>query len=89
MIEFAYNNAKNASKGYMFFKLNYKYYLYIFHKKNVKPRLRLKASNKLTKELRNLKLYLEKPYNIPKNYRNEPIIKKLSLQAIFSIRKFD
>lgn len=30
MDEFIYNNTKNASTRDIFFKLNYKYYLYVF-----------------------------------------------------------
>ena len=32
MVEFVYNNAKNASIGYMLFEVNCEYYLYIFYK---------------------------------------------------------
>ena len=54
MVEFAYNNAKHASIGYMPFELNCGYYLYVFYKDDVDSRFRSKAANELTKELRNL-----------------------------------
>ena len=38
MAEFAYINAKNASIGHKFFKLNCAYYLRMSYKKNVDPR---------------------------------------------------
>lgn len=34
MVEFTYNNFKNASIGYTLFELNSGYYFYIFNKKN-------------------------------------------------------
>ena len=54
MAEFAYNNTKNTSMGYTLFKLNYRYHRGIFYKKDVDPRSKSKAANKLIKELRNL-----------------------------------
>ena len=38
MAKFVYNNAKNASIGYMFFELCYGYYSYVFFKENTNPR---------------------------------------------------
>ena len=35
MAEFAYNNAKNASTGYILFELNYGYYPRTFYKKDL------------------------------------------------------
>ena len=54
IVEFTYNNTKNASIGYMPFKLNYGYHLCIFYEEDVKPYSRTKAANKLTKKLKNL-----------------------------------
>ena len=54
MVEFAYNNAKHANKGYTPFELNCGYYLRVSYKEDVDPRSRSKAADKLTEELRNV-----------------------------------
>lgn len=54
MIKFAYNNTKNISTGYLFFKLNYNYYLYMSYEDEVNSYLRFYSINKLAKKLRNL-----------------------------------
>ena len=52
MAEFAYNNAKNASFGHMFFELNCDYHFKMFYKKNVNPRFKFKSANELLAELK-------------------------------------
>ena len=52
--EFTYNNLKNDSIRYIFFELNYKYYLYISYKKNVNLCSRFKVGDNITKRLRDL-----------------------------------
>ena len=37
IVKFAYNNTKNINTSYIIFKLNYKYYFYIFYKKILIP----------------------------------------------------
>ena len=54
MAEFAYNNAKHASREYMPFELNCGYHSRVFYKEDVDPCSRSKAANKLTEKLRNL-----------------------------------
>ena len=54
MAEFAYNNVKHSSIGYMSFKLNCRYSLCVFYKKIFDLRFRSKAADELTKKLRNL-----------------------------------
>ena len=54
MAEFAYNNVKHASIGYMSFKLNCGYHPRVSYKEDVDPRSRSKAADELTKKLRNL-----------------------------------
>ena len=47
IVEFAYNNAKNASTGHTFFKLNCEYHLCIFYEKD----LDFYSKSKIVKEL--------------------------------------
>ena len=54
MAEFAYNNIKNASINHISLKLNYKYYPYIFYKKNFDLYLKSKIVKKLFFRLKNL-----------------------------------
>ena len=54
MAEFTYNNAKHASIGYTFFKLNCGYHPRISYKEDIDPRSKSKAADELTEELRNL-----------------------------------
>ena len=54
MTEFAYNNAKHASRGYTSFKLNCGYHLRVSYKEDVNSRSRSKVADELTEEVRNL-----------------------------------
>ena len=54
MAEFAYNNAKNTSIGYMPFKLNCGYHLQMLYEKKVNSRSKSKSTDKLSAELREL-----------------------------------
>lgn len=47
MAEFAYNNTKNANIGYMFFELNYEYYLQISYKKDINSHLKSNTIDEL------------------------------------------
>lgn len=59
-MKFTYNNTKNINIEYMIFKRNYRYYLYIFLKKNVKFRSNSKIANELIKKFKNfIALYRE------------------------------
>lgn len=51
MAKFGYNNDKNASAGYMPFKPNYGYYLWVLFKEDIDPCLKLKLAKKLLVEL--------------------------------------
>ena len=48
MAKFAYNNAKNTTTGYTFFKLNCAYYPYIFYKENINFYSQFKIVDKLS-----------------------------------------
>ena len=51
MVEFAYNNAKNASTGHTLFELNYGYHLRVSFKEDVNPRSKSKSADELSAEL--------------------------------------
>ena len=54
MVEFAYNNAKNASTNFTLFELNCRYYPWVSYKKDLDPRSQSKTAEKLSSELQNL-----------------------------------
>ena len=54
MIEFAYNNAKNANTSHILFKLNYNYHLHVLFENDVNSHWRSCSTEKLAKELRDL-----------------------------------
>ena len=54
MAEFAYNNAKNASIGYISFELNCGYHLRVFFDEDIDSRSRSYSADKLAEELREL-----------------------------------
>lgn len=62
MIEFVYNNTKNASIDYIFIELNCKYYLFIFFKKDINFYSKSYSAKKQTKKLKNLiSIYQQNP----------------------------
>ena len=54
MTEFAYNNIKNTSIGYMPFEFNYGYHQRVSYKEDINSHSRSKIANELTKKLRDL-----------------------------------
>ena len=54
MAEFAYNNAKHVSIGYISFKLNCEYHLCVSYKENIDLHSKSKVADKLIEKLRNL-----------------------------------
>ena len=54
MVEFAYNNAKNASTGHTPFELNCDYHPWMLYKEDIDPRSQSKLADKLLAELREL-----------------------------------
>ena len=60
MAEFAWNNAKYASIGYMPFELKCGYHPRVSYKENVNPCSRSKAADGLTEKLRNLMVAYKK-----------------------------
>ena len=60
IVEFPYNNAKNASTYHTLFKLNHCFHPRISFEEDVDPRLRSRSTNKLAEELRELmKVYCQ------------------------------
>ena len=88
MVEFAYNNAKHASTGFMPFKLNCGYHPRVFYEKDVNPRSGSKAADELTKELRNLMAAYRKNLQHAQKLQNKPTIKELSLEVTLQARRF-
>ena len=58
--KFAYNNAKNASTGYMIFELNYGYHPQISYEEEVDSRSKSKSADKLLVELKELMIVCQK-----------------------------
>ena len=54
MAKFAYNNAKNASISYTFFKLNCGYYSRVFYEKDLDLRSKSRTTEELFFELEEL-----------------------------------
>ena len=60
MVEFTYNNTKNASTGYTPFELNYSYHLQMSYKEDVDPHSKSKSADKLAAELKELMIVCQK-----------------------------
>ena len=54
MVEFAYNNAKNANISYILFEINCNYHFKILVEEDVNLRLKIYSANKLVEKLREL-----------------------------------
>ena len=54
MAMFAYNNVKNASTGYMPFKLNCGFYFWLFYEEDIDSCHKSKSADKLLAELQKL-----------------------------------
>ncbi len=54
MIEFVYNNVKNASTGHIPFEINYGYHPKVSFEEDINPYSRSCSAHKLVKELREL-----------------------------------
>ena len=77
MAEFAYNDAKNTTIKYTLFESNCRYHPRVSYKKEVDPRSKSKAADKLTKKLRNLmaayRENLEHAHELQKQTHNKGI----------------
>lgn len=79
MVEFTYYNIKNTNLWYKSIKLDCRYNTYYFYKKNINSFYKFKIISKLTKNIKNFWLYLEKIANRSKHLKILVIIKDLSL----------
>ena len=60
IVEFAYNNAKNASTNHTAFELNCGYHFWMFYKEEVDFRSKSKSADKLSAELQELMIVCQK-----------------------------
>ena len=85
MAEFAYNNAKNASTGHTFFKLNCGYHPCVSYEEDINYRSRSKSANKLSTELWELMTLCRKNLHhaqeLPKRAYNKAV--KLKSYALY------
>ena len=70
------------------FKLNYRYRLYIFYKKNVDPCFKSKAANRLTKKLRNLMAIYKKNLQHAPKLQKQAYNKELREKTMVVVKKF-
>lgn len=71
------------------FKLNFKYFFWIFYNKNTNFKLKSKALNNLLTNFLKLILFYYKKFFILKNSLNKLIMKVRSLENIPFVEKFD
>ena len=89
MAEFAYDNAKHASTGYIPFKLNFGYHPHVSYKNDVNFYSSSKAVDELTEELRNLMAACRENLQYAQQLQKQDIIKELCLEITLSVRRFD
>ena len=88
MAEFAHNNAKNASTGYIPFKLNYGYHPRVSFKEDVDPRSKSCFSNKLAEEVKKLmEVCCQNLLHAQNLQKKKPMIKELRAVAILRARR--
>ena len=68
--EFAYNNAKNDSIGYIYFELNCGYHPWISYKEDIDPHSKSKTAEELSSKLQNLMaIYQQNLYHTQELYK--------------------
>ena len=88
MAEFAYNNAKNLSIDHILFELKCGYHPQISYKKEVGPCSKFKSADKLSVELRKLMIVCQENLHHTQEIQKRAMIKALSLETIFLVKKF-
>ena len=71
MVEFANNNAKNASIGHTSFGLNCGYHLCVFYEENVDPRSKSKSADDLANNLRELMIVCRENFQHAQNLQKQ------------------
>ena len=89
MVEFAYNNAKNASTGHTLFKLNCGFHLRVFFRNNIDPRSKSCSANKLAKKLIELIDICQQNLFHAQELQKKHMIKAWSPKAMLWERRFD
>lgn len=88
IIEFAYNNAKNACISHTSFELNYNYHFRVFYKEDLDPHSKSNAADELADKLENLMTVCQKNLYNTQKFRNRLKTIVWSLRAIFLVIKF-
>ena len=81
MVEFAYNNAKNASTGHMPFKFNCGYHPCIFFEEDTNPCSQLKIADKLLAELQELMTVCQKNLHYIQDLQKQAYNKGVKLKS--------
>ena len=70
MAKFVYNNIKNIKINYIFFELNFNYYLDIFYSKNINLYYKYKSINNLANNLIKYMILYYKNFQYAPNLQN-------------------
>ena len=82
IVQFAYNNTKNASTDHTPFKLKCSFHFQTSYKEDVNPRSQSKSANKLITELKELMAVCKKNFNMHKSFKNNIITSMQNLKAV-------
>ena len=88
MVEFAYNNAKNASTGHTPFELNCGYQPRMSYKEDVDPRSSLSWQTSYQWNSESWWLFVGKISTMPRNFKNELIIRESNHGATPLVKNF-
>ena len=81
MAKFAYNNAKNASTGYILFELNCGYYPCISYKEDLDLHSKSKTAKKLSSKLQKLITIYQQNFYHAQKFQKRANDKKVKLQS--------
>ena len=90
MLEFAYNNAKNASTGYTPVKLNCRYHPCISYeeKEILDSCCKSKTAKELSFELQELMIVCQQNSTMPRSFKSEPMIKVSNHKATPQVTRY-
>ena len=71
MVEFAYNNAKNASTHHTLFELNCGYHPQMLYEDSVDHRSQFKSAEELSAELRELMIFCRKNLHYAQEFQKQ------------------